>query len=95
MSMITAKTNDGFEIELDENVLDDSELWDALDGMQDGDVFAMGHMTVRLLGKEGRKKLYDHLRTPDGRVPLTKVSDALGELMNSFAAGKNSASSPN
>ena len=93
--MITARTNDGFEIELDENVLDDAELMDALGGMQDGDVFDMGRLTVRLLGKDGRKKLYDHLRTPEGRVPVAKVADALGELMNSFTAGKNSASSPN
>ena len=37
--MITAKTNDGFEIELSEDVLDDAELLDALGGMQDGNVF--------------------------------------------------------
>ena len=29
------KTNDGFEIELSEDVLDDAELLDALGGMQD------------------------------------------------------------
>ena len=92
--MITAKTNDGFEIELSEDALDDAEMLDALDGMQDGNVFDMSRLTLRLLGKEGRKKLYDHLRTPDGRVPVSKVADALGELMNSFAAGKTSASSP-
>lgn len=86
--MITAKTNDGFEIELSEDALDDAELLDALGGMQDGNVFDMSHLTLRLLGKEGRKKLYDHLRTPDGRVPVAKVADALGELMNSFTAGK-------
>ena len=86
--MITAKTNDGFEIEMDEDALDDAELLDALGGMQDGNVFDMSHLTLRLLGKEGRKKLY-------GRVPVAKVADALGELMNSFTAGKNSASSPN
>ena len=62
--MITAKTNDGFEIELSEDALDDAELLDALGGMQDGNVFDMSHLTLRLLGKEGRKKLYDHLRTP-------------------------------
>ena len=93
--MITAKTNDGFEIELSEDALDDAELLDALGGMQDGNVFDMSRLTLRLLGKEGRTKLYDHLRTPDGRVPVAKVADALGELMNSFTAGKNSASSPN
>ena len=57
--MITAKTNDGFEIELSEDALDDAELLDALGGMQDGNVFDMSHLTLRLLGKEGRKKLYD------------------------------------
>ena len=77
------------------DALDDAELLDALGGMQDGNVFDMSRLTLRLLGKEGRKKLYDHLRTPDGRVPVAKVADALGELMNSFTAGKNSASSPN
>ena len=51
--MITAKTNDGFEIELSEDVLDDAELLDALGGMQDGNVFDMSHLTLRLLGKEG------------------------------------------
>ena len=76
--MIPAKTKDGFEIELSEDALDDAELLDALGGMQDGNVFDMSHLTLRLLGKEGRKKLYDHLRTPDGRVPVAKVADALG-----------------
>ena len=33
-------------------------------------------------GKEGRKKLYDHLRTPDGRVPVAKVADALGTVLH-------------
>ena len=93
--MIPAKTADGFEIELDENVLDDAELLDALGGMEDGDVFDMGRLAQRLLGNAGRKKLYDHLRTPEGRVPVAAVATALGELLNSFPAGKNSASSPN
>ena len=93
--MITAKTADGFEIELDENVLDDAELLDSLGSMQDGDVLAMGRLAQRLLGKAGRKKLYDHLRTPEGRVPVAAVATALGELLRSFSAGKNSASSPN
>ena len=43
--MITAKTNDGFEIELSEDALDDAELLDALGGMQDGNVFDMSRLT--------------------------------------------------
>ena len=51
--------------------------------------------TIRLLmGKEQTRKLYDHLRTEDGRVPVVALSNALGELMESFRAGKNSSSSP-
>lgn len=93
--MITAKTNDGFEIELSEDALDDAELLDALGGMRDGNVFDMSHLTLRLLGKEGRKKLYDHLRTPEGRVPSTAVEREIIELMISIQPGKNSSSSPN
>lgn len=55
----------------------------------------MSRLTLRLLGKEGRKKLYDHPAHPGWPRAVAKVADALGELMNSFTAGKNSASSPN
>ena len=48
-----------------------------------------------LLGKEGKKKLYDHLRDAKGRVPVAAFGAAIGELIRSFSAGKNSASSPN
>lgn len=93
--MILAKTNSGFEIELDENALNDQELIDALVGLEDGEFLNLSRVTLRLLGKDGRKKLYDHLRGPNGRVPAEAVAQAIGELMNSFSAGKNSSSSPN
>nr|DAM22696.1 MAG TPA: hypothetical protein [Caudoviricetes sp.] len=93
--MITAKTESGFAIELEDDALEDQELFDAISGMQDGNVFSMSHLTERLLGTEGRKKLYDHLRNDKGRVPPQAVAQALNELLTSFSAGKNSASSPN
>ena len=93
--MITAETKDGFAVELSEEALDNVELLDALAAVQDSDVLSLGRTIRLLMGKAQAKKLYDHLRTEDGRVPVAKVADALGELMNSFTAGKNSASSPN
>lgn len=93
--MILAKTNSGFEIELDENALNDQELIDALVGLEDGEFLNQSRVVLRLLGKDSRKKLYDHLRTPDGRVPAEAVTAAIGELMRSIPAGKNSSSSPN
>ena len=107
--MITAKTKDGFAVELSAEALDNVELLDALAAVQDSDVLSLGRTicglvgengagkstTIRLLmGKEQTKKLYDHLRTADGRVPVVALSNALGELMESFRAGKNSSSSP-
>ena len=93
--MITAKTESGFAIELEDDALEDQELFDAISGMQDGNVFSMSHLTERLLGTEGRKKLYDHLRNDKGRVPASAVESAIMELFQSINAGKNSASSPN
>ena len=86
--MITAKTESGFSIELEDDALEDQELFDAISGMQDGNVFSMSHLTERLLGTEGRKKLYDHLRNDKGRVPPQAVAQALNELLTSFSAGK-------
>ena len=51
--MITAKTESGFAIELEDDALEDQELFDAISGMQDGNVFSMSHLTERLLGTEG------------------------------------------
>lgn len=92
--MIHAKTGSGFEIELDENVMNNVELLDALCDVQNEDILSLGRVVQLLLGREGKKKLYDHLRTADGRVPVEAVSEAIGELMASAAAGKNSSSSP-
>lgn len=93
--MITAKTESGFSIELEENALDNMEVLDALSDLDEGNPLAMSRLVVKLLGKDGKKRLYDHLRTEDGRVPASAVESSIMELFQSINAGKNSASSPN
>ena len=93
--MITAKTESGFSIELEESTLDNMEVLDALSDLDEGNPLAMSRLVVKLLGKDGKKRLYDHLRTEDGRVPAAAVESAIMELFQSINAGKNSASSPN
>lgn len=94
--MITAKTSSGFEIELDENIFrKDTELTEAivfLDTDESGKCLftAINH----LLGSEGKKRLYEHLRTPEGTVVLDDLAKAFGELVSCIKDGKNSASSP-
>lgn len=92
--MITAKTNDGFEIELDENFLDDAEMIEAMTRLGE-DPSAFFILRDRMLTPENKKRLYDHLRNEKGVVPMSALDKALNELLTSFKAGKNSASSPN
>lgn len=92
--MITAKTNDGFEVELDEDFLDDAEMLEALVNAKDN-VTATFILRDNMLDAENKKRLYDHLRNKKGKVSFRALDDAVSELVSSFKAGKNSASSPN
>lgn len=93
--MIDLKTKSGFEISLDEDTMNNMELLDALTALQEGDGTQMSHIIPMVLGKDGKKRLYDHLRLPNGRVPTNAVDDELSEIMQALNSGKNSSSSPN
>ena len=88
--MLEIKTSSGFEIKINEQVLDNMELIDALSELEENE-FAISKVTLLVLGKEGKKRLYDHLRRKDGTVPVQKVADEIGEIFTSQTgeAGKN------
>ncbi len=92
--MIQGKTSAGFDFALDEKVLDNMELLDAI-AESEKDPVAISRVCLLLLGKDTRARLYEHLRQEDGRVPVEAVSEAVIEI---FAAcgdkGKNSLPSP-
>lgn len=87
--MIKGKTKTGFAFELEEAVLDNMELVDALDEMKGDDPLALSAVVRMVLGP-ARGALYEHLRTEDGRVPVNAISQ---EIMDIFEAlgkpGKN------
>ena len=89
--MIIAKTTDGFTVELEEDVLDYRLVDDLAKMEKDGS--RLIDAVDRLLGEQNKERLLEHLADKNGRVPL--MATAIGELLASFAAGKNSASSPN
>lgn len=72
--MIKGITDSGFEFEIDERQLDNMEFMEALaDASEDGVSISKA---IRLaLGADQKKRMYDFVRTDDGRVPTT---DALG-----------------
>lgn len=84
--MIQATTKSGFNFEVSENVGDNMELLELLSEMKEGDYLAMSKVCKMTLGKEGKKALYDHLRTEDGRVPVASVIETIIEIFE--AAGK-------
>ncbi len=94
--MITAKTESGFSIELEDDALEDQEL-DAISGMQDGNVFSMSHLTDAPAGHRRQKSACTTiLRTT--RRPCARPwrwRRLMDELFQSINAGKISASSPN
>mgnify|MGYP003261726227 CR=1 FL=1 len=89
MKQITLEN--GFVISVDENVIDNMELVDALADMKDDDdSLGISKVTRLLLGKKQRKALYDAVRTEDGRVPLNEISHAIEEIFAAFDdQGKN------
>ncbi len=87
--MKKGKTQSGFKFEIDENVLDDMELIDAMAAAQGEDPTQISTVVRKLFGDEQRKRLYDHVRE-DGRVPVSKVADIITEVIESLGDdGKN------
>lgn len=93
MADIKGKTAGGFEFCYPAERADDAELFEMLVAMDEGDMRLFPKAAERLLGKEQKAALYDFYRV-DGRVPLTRVYEAFGEIMDNSSETKNSEPSP-
>lgn len=82
-------TSGGFAFEVEAKALDNMELVDAIAESEE-DPTRISRVCLLVLGKEQRGRLYDHLRTGDGRVPVQAVTDAVMEILTAFGQpGKN------
>ncbi len=88
MSIIAVTTAKGFVYEVDEEALDDIELVEELVEMETKDGSKAGSVARRVLGEEGKKKLYEDLRTESGRVPLSEVVKTIYEILTALQNGK-------
>lgn len=86
--MITGVTPRGFAFSVDEAVLDDMELLDALSETETNPL-RISEVSLKVLGRDQRRKLYDNIRTEDGRVPISDATDELMFIFNSSDEGKN------
>ena len=92
--MITAKLKDGFELEIPDEAMNNTELIADVIELDNGNSLKMVPIARRFLGKEKQDLLYEHLRREDGIVPYDAFCRAMTELLQSFQAGKNSSASP-
>lgn len=81
--MVNGKTKTGFAFSIDENAMNDMELVDVLADKEIDDAFRMSYILKRLLPADQCKRLYDHVRTEHGRVPVDAV---VAEIEDIFAA---------
>ena len=83
------KTSTGFEFDIEDERLDDMELVDIMAEIDENPLL-MPKLCKMLLGEEQKKRLYDHLRFEDGRVPIEATTNAIQEIFNSPGDLKNS-----
>lgn len=88
--MIKGKTQSGFEFELEEDVLNDYELLEALREIDKGDEGAIVDVMNIILSKDQLKALKEHLRNEKGRVGAIEMITEFAEIMKASKEGKNS-----
>ena len=87
--MTKVTTASGFAAVIDEAVLDDMELLDMLMETSGDNVRHLPAILGKLLGAEDKQRLYDHVRTAEGRVPYAAIDRELTEIFSSIRGGKN------
>ena len=78
-------TKSGFSVSMNPDVVDNMELLDALAQAND-DGISIVKVANMLLGENEKRRLYDHLRTNDGRVPMKPFMAEIEEILNSLGA---------
>ena len=86
---MTAKLNDGFEVQLKEDALNDWEFLEVLADIDEGEGGLIVKAARMLLGRDGVKMLKEHIKDENGKVAADVMANALLELMNSVGEGKN------
>jgi len=86
--MIKGKTSTGFEFDFDTDVVRDMEFIElAAEASENGTRYPA--LIEYALGKEQKKRLYDHVRNDKGRVMLDDVRREFDEIFE-IANSKNS-----
>lgn len=78
---IKGTTKSGFAYSIPINKLNNYEILDAIYEAEENTLLIAKVITL-LLGKDGKKKLMDHLRLEDGTVPFDKLEEEIAEIFS-------------
>lgn len=89
--MLNGKTKTGFKFQIEESLLDNMELVDAIAEIEDDpDPIVVSKMIKLLFTPEEKAKLYDHIRDKStGRVPLQKLGDEITNIFYELSKDKD------
>lgn len=85
-----ASLTDGYEVNINDECLDDWEFLELLDEVDTGNGGAIVRVAKLLIGEDELKKLKEHLKGEGKRVPASAMITAITELMQSVGEAKNS-----
>ena len=88
--MLTGNTKSGFQFKIEDQALDDYEILEMLTEIDDGNGVLVPKMIERLLGKEQKEALKEHLRNKEGKVSTQNIMIEVMDIFKSSNEGKNS-----
>lgn len=78
--MVKGKTSSGFRFTINPEDVNDMDFLERL-GQASADITKMPAIIKEVLGEDQRKKMYDHLRTESGKVPIDKAMELFQEIL--------------
>lgn len=87
--MIQGKTNSGFKFEIPEENIDDYELMEMLTEVDKGNQGLIVDIIERLIGKEQKDALKEHVRNEKGKVSITAMMTETMDIFTMSDPGKN------
>lgn len=82
--MKTVETASGFTAEVNESAVDDMAFLDLLCEIDDGDPHALRRLVSCLLSEDDAKRLYAHVKTEDGRIPVSAVNAEVTDIIRAI-----------
>jgi hypothetical protein len=74
------ETQSGFKCTINETVLDDMRFLELVAGL-DENPLTLPIFLEKFLGEKQKEKLYKHIETKDGRVPVSALQNELADIM--------------